>query len=64
MINKKTTIRSVKPKIWIPGHYTTKIIRGRKTRVWIPGYYPDCSLKVKKCKCEYNKLFVTIRRDR
>jgi len=29
------------PKIWIPGHYTTKIVEGRKTRVWIPGYYKE-----------------------
>jgi len=26
-------------KVWIPGHYTTKIVRGRKIRVWVPGYY-------------------------
>ncbi len=26
-------------KVWIPGHYTTKIIGGRKIRVWVPGYY-------------------------
>jgi len=34
----KKLIRN-KPRIWIPGHYTTKIVRGRKQRVWVPGYY-------------------------
>lgn len=40
MAKKQTRkVAKPKPKIWIPGHYTTKIVKGRKTRVWIPGYY-------------------------
>ena len=36
-INRK--IEKNKSKVFIRGHYTTKIIEGRKMRVWIPRHY-------------------------
>ena len=37
-----------KERIWISGHYTTKIIRDKKVRVWESGYYKYIEKQHKK----------------
>ena len=42
-IDKKILKNNVesKSKVFISGHYTTKIINGKKMRVWIPRHYEE-----------------------